>query len=139
MRHDIVTVTPNDTLKRVANLLFRKRLSALAVVDEDNHLLGQITDKELIQAALPDFQTLISNLHTATDVEPFEELLRHEDKILVSQLYTTNHVVVGCDTKIVEVAAMMLFKDLRRIFVVEDGKLAGIILRKDIVNTIIRG
>jgi PTS system nitrogen regulatory IIA component len=139
MRHDVITVTPDDSLRMVANLMFRHRLSALAVIDADRRLLGQITDKELIQAALPDFKTLISNLNYSMDVEPFEELLKKEDKIKVKQLYTTDHEVVSRDTKIVEVAAMMLFKDLRRVFVTDDEKLAGILLRKDIVQMIIRG
>jgi PTS system nitrogen regulatory IIA component len=139
MRQDVVTVTPDDSLKEVANEMFRHRLSALAVVDDDGNLLGQITDRELIQAALPDFKTLISNLNYSMDVEPFEELLKKEDKIKVKQLFTTDHEVVSRETKIVEVAAMMLFKDLRRVFVTDGDKLAGILLRKDIVHMIIRG
>jgi mannitol/fructose-specific phosphotransferase system IIA component (Ntr-type)/predicted transcriptional regulator len=139
MRQDVVSVRPEDSLKEVANLMFRYRLSALAVVDGKNNLLGQITDKELIQAALPDFKTLISNLNYSMDIEPFEELLKREDKIMVKQLYTKDHEIVGRETKIVEVAAMMLFKDLKRVFVVEEGKLLGILLRKDIVHMIIRG
>jgi len=139
MRQDVVTVTPDDSLKEVANQMFRHRLSALAVVDEEGNLLGQITDKELIQAALPDFKTLISNLNYSMDVEPFEELLKKEDKIKVKQLFTTDHEVVTRETKIVEVAAMMLFKDLRRVYVADGDKLAGILLRKDIVHMIIRG
>ncbi len=139
MRQDVVTVTPDDSLKEVANQMFRHRLSALAVVDTEGNLLGQITDKELIQAALPDFKTLISNLNYSMDVEPFEELLKKEDKIKVKQLFTTDHEVVTRETKIVEVAAMMLFKDLRRVYVTDGDKLAGILLRKDIVHMIIRG
>jgi len=139
MRREVVAVTPEDSLKNVANRMFKHRLSALAVVDEDGNLLGQITDKELIQAALPDFKTLISNLNYSMDVEPFEELLKKEDKIKVKQLYTTDQEVVTRTTKIVEVAAMMLFKDLRRVFVTDGDKLVGVLLRKDIVHMIIRG
>jgi len=139
MRRDVVTVTPDDSLRDVANRMFRNRLSALAVVDKDGNLMGQITDKELIQAALPDFKTLISNLNYSMDIEPFEELLKREDKIKVKQLYTSDHETVTRESKIVEVAAMMLFKDLRRVFVTDGEKLVGILLRKDIVNMIIRG
>lgn len=139
MRRDVATVTPDDSLKTVANLMFKNRLSALAVVDKEGNLLGQITDKDLIQAALPDYKTLISNLNYSMDVEPFEELLKQEDKIKVSQLYKTDHEIASMETRLVEVAALMIFKDLRRVFVVKDKKLAGILLRKDIVNMIIRG
>ncbi len=140
MRRNIATVNPDDTLKHVANMMFKHRLSAMAVVDENYNLLGQISDNDLIQAALPDYKALINNLNYASEVEPFEELLKQEDKIKVSQLFKTDHELTTLDTKIVEVAALMIFKDLRRVFVVaDDGRLIGVLLRKDIVNMIIRG
>ncbi len=139
MHHNVFCVKPTESLKKVANLMFRHRLSALAVVDEDHTLLGEITDKQMIQAALPDFKSLISNLNYSLDIEPFEELLKKEEKLKVEQFYVRDFEIVARDTKIVEVAAMMLFKDLHRVYVVEDKKLTGILLRKDIVHMIIRG
>ncbi|UCD17778.1 MAG: PTS sugar transporter subunit IIA [Candidatus Zixiibacteriota bacterium] len=139
MRRDVATVTPADSLKKVANVMFKNRLSALAVIDDEGNLLGQITDKDLIQAVLPDYKTLISNLNYSMDTEPFEELLKQEDKFKVEQVYTRDHEIAHIDTRIVEVAGMMIFKDLRRVFVTEGTKLIGILLRKDIANMIIRG
>jgi mannitol/fructose-specific phosphotransferase system IIA component (Ntr-type)/CBS domain-containing protein len=139
MRRTVASVSPDHSLKEVANMMFKNKISALAVVDNDGKLLGQITDKDLIQAALPDYKTLISNLNYSMEVEPFEELLKKEDKIKVAQLFSADHEVASLDTKIVEVAALMIFKDLRRVFVTQDDKLVGVLLRKDIVNMIIRG
>jgi mannitol/fructose-specific phosphotransferase system IIA component (Ntr-type) len=139
MRHDVATVTPDDSLKDVANRMFRNRLSALAVVDTGNRLLGVINDRDLIKAALPDYKALISNLNYSIDVEPFEELLKNEDKIKVSQLYRDEYEVTTPETRIVEVAAMMIFKDVRRVFVTSGNQLVGVLLRKDIVNMVIRG
>jgi mannitol/fructose-specific phosphotransferase system IIA component (Ntr-type)/CBS domain-containing protein len=139
MRYKVASVTPDDTLKDVANAMFRYRLSALAVVDHSNRLVGVINDRDLIKAALPDYKSLISNLNYSIDVEPFEELLKQEDKIKVSQLYREDYETTTPDTRIVEVAAMMIFKDVKRVFVIEEGNLVGVLLRKDIVNMIIRG
>ncbi|MEW5796309.1 MAG: CBS domain-containing protein [Candidatus Zixiibacteriota bacterium] len=139
MRHNVAKVTPEDTLKEVANRMFRHRLSALAVVDQNDKLLGVIDDRDLIKAALPDYKALISNLNYSLDVEPFEELLKREDKIKVAQLFRQDYEVVSPDTRIVEVAAMMIFKDVRRVFVTDQHTLVGVLLRKDIVNMVIRG
>ena len=139
MRHKVEAVTPDDTLKEVANKMFSNRLSALAVVDENNRLLGVINDRDLIKAALPDYKSLISNLNYSMDIEPFEELLKQEDKIKVSQLFRDNYEVTSPETRIVEVAAMMIFKDIRRVFVTDKDNLVGVLLRKDIVNMVIRG
>jgi len=139
MRREFTTVTPHNTLKDVANLMFRYNISSIAVTDNDGRFLGQITDKELIKAALPDYKTLISNLNYSMDIEPFEELLKKEDQIKVADLYQTEYEVTTLDTPVVEVAAMMIFKDLRRVFVLKEGKLVGILTRKDLVSNIIRG
>ena len=139
MRQDVAKVTPDDSLKEVANRMWRYRLSALAVVDNGGKLLGVIDDRDLIKAALPDYKSLISNLNYSIDVEPFEELLKKEDKIKVAQLYRNDFEVCTPETKIVEVAAMMIFKDVRRVFVTDNDKLVGVLLRKDIVNMVIRG
>lgn len=139
MRHYVASVRLDDTLKSVANEMFRHRLSALAVVDSDGKLVGIINDRDLIKVAIPDYETLMANPGYQIDVEPFEELLKHEDQIKVEQFYRTNYEVTTPETRIVDVAAMMIFKDVRRVFVTEDGTLVGVILRKDIVNMVIRG
>lgn len=139
MRHNVARVSPEDTLKEVANRMFRYRLSALAVVGEHDKLLGVIDDRDLMRAALPDYKSLISNLNYSLDVEPFEELLKREDKIKVAQLYRQDYEVVSPETRIIEVAAMMIFKDVRRVFVTDKDMLVGVLLRKDIVNMVIRG
>ncbi len=139
MRHNVARVTADDSLKTVANAMFRFRLSALAVVDDQNKLLGVIDDRDLIKAALPDYKALIQNLNYSMDVEPFEELLKKEDQIKVSQLYGQEFEVTTPETRVVEVAAMMIFKDVRRVFVTSEDNLVGVLLRKDIVNMIVRG
>ncbi len=139
MRHNVAKVSPEDTLKEVANRMFRFRLSALAVVDPSDRLLGVIDDRDLIKAALPNYKALVSNLNYTMDVEPFEELFKREDTIKVAQLYRQDFEVVSPDTRIVEVAAMMIFKDVRRVFVTSGDTLVGVLLRKDIVNMVIRG
>lgn len=139
MRHVPATVTEDNTLRDAANLMFRYRMTALPVLDKEGRMIGVIDDRDLIKAALPDYKTLISNLNYSMDVEPFEELLKQEDKIRVSQLYRDDFETTDPKARIVEVAAMMIFKDIRRVFVTEEGRLVGALLRNDIVNMIIRG
>jgi mannitol/fructose-specific phosphotransferase system IIA component (Ntr-type)/CBS domain-containing protein len=139
MRYRVASVTPDDTLKEVANKMFKFRLSAVAVVDRNNKLLGVINDRDVIKVALKNYESLISNNASAANVEPMEELLKNEDKIKVSELYRSEYDVTTPETRIVEVAAMMIFKDVRRVFVVSGEQLVGVLLRKDMVNMIIRG
>jgi CBS domain-containing protein len=139
MHRDVVTVSPDDTLKDVANKLYRYKVSGMPVVDGEGRPIGMISELHLIKAALPDFESLIQNLAMSPDREPFDDLLRREDEIKVKDIMTTRLFTTTEDTPIVEVAAQMLFRNIRRLPVVQDGKLIGIILRRDIVSKVIRG
>ncbi len=132
-------VTPDTTLKEVANLLFKHRISGLPVVDSNESVVGVITNRDLIRAAMPDYKSLISNLALTYEAAPFENLLRQEDRITVKELMSTNVYSVEEDASVVEVAAVMLFKDIRRVPVVRDNKLIGLVVISDIVSKIIRG
>ncbi len=139
MHRDVVTVSPDDSLKEVANKLYRYKVSGMPVVDAEGQPVGMISERHLIKAALPNYESLIQNLALAPDAEPFDELLRHEDEIKVKDIMTTRLFTTSEDTPIVEVAAQMMFRNIRRVPVVENGKLIGLILRRDIVSKVIRG
>lgn len=139
MHREVITVSPEDTLKDVANKLYRYKVSGMPVVDDEGRPVGMISERHLIKAALPDFESLIQNISMSPDTEPFDDLLRREDEIKVKDIMTTRLYTTSEDTPIVEVAALMLFRNIRRIPVVQDGKLIGMILRRDIVSKVIRG
>jgi len=134
-----VTATPDTTLKEVANILFKHRISGLPVVDYEGHVIGEITNRDLIRAAMPDYRSLITNLALTYEAEPFENLLKQEDKITVGELMSSNVYTVEEDASVTEVAAMMLFKDLYRVPVVRDEKIVGLVVISDMVAKIIRG
>jgi CBS domain-containing protein/mannitol/fructose-specific phosphotransferase system IIA component (Ntr-type) len=139
MHRDVVSAAPDESLKDAANKFYRYKVSGMPVVDEHGRPLGIISERHLIQAALPDYESLIENITLAPDAEPFDELLRREDEIKVRDIMTTRVFTTTEDTPIVEVAAQMLFRNVRRVPVVHDGKMVGIILRRDIVSKVIRG
>jgi len=139
MKREVITVKPSDSLKTVANVMFKHRISGVIVVDDDYKVLGMISNRTLIKAALPDYQSLISNLAMSYDSESFENILRTEENVHVSELMDDNIETVSEETSVVETAALMLFKDLRRVPIVKSGKLVGVITISDIVSKIIRG
>ncbi len=139
MKREVITVKPEDSLKAVANVMFKHRISGVIVVDDDYQVVGMISNRTLIKAALPDYQSLISNLAMSYDSESFENILRTEENVHVSELMDTNIETVSEGTSVVETAALMLFKDLRRVPIVKEGKLVGVITISDIVSKIIRG
>jgi CBS domain-containing protein len=139
MRRPVVSVRPESTLKEVANLMYKHRISGMPVVDEQNRVVGEITERDLIEAAIPDFAERAENACPNPSTEPFEELLRRENTICVRDLMTQPRAIVDEDSSVVDLAALMLHKHIRRVIVANGGELVGLIMRSDIVNRVIRG
>jgi CBS domain-containing protein len=137
MRRPVIRVRPENTLKEVANLLYKHRISGMPVVDDKDQVVGEISERELIQAALPVSSD--GTVSVRSGAEPFEALLKRENDITVADLMTPPVVLVDGDTSVVKLAALMLHRNIRRVIVVKDGRLSGLIMRSDIVSRVIRG
>ncbi|UCE67977.1 MAG: PTS sugar transporter subunit IIA [Candidatus Zixiibacteriota bacterium] len=133
------TVSMEDSLKKVANIMFKHRLYGVPVLDSNKRLVGEVSEKELLKFALPDYESFIANIANVPELESFEDTLKQSDKILVKDVMNKNVETVFKDTQVVEAAALMLFKDIDRVMVVENNKFIGMISRTDIVSKIIRG
>ena len=139
MRRPVVSVRPDTTLKQVANLLYKHRISGMPVVDEQGMVVGEISERELLLAALPDYEARTRDDYSKSVSDPFEDLLQQENEITVRQLMTVPQVIVGEDKTLVELAALMLDRNIRRVIVATGGELTGLIMRSDIVSRVIRG
>lgn len=139
MPEKIPTVTVDDSLKKVANIMFKHRLDGVAVVDSDKKLVGEVSEKELLKVALPDYESFIANIANVPDLEPFEDILKQTDKIPVREVMNKNVETVSRETQVVEAAALMLFRDVDRVMVIDNDHFIGMLSRTDIVSKIIRG
>ena len=129
MTTPVVTVRPDTPAKEAARLLASRGFTALPVVDADT-VLGVVTEADLIDGRiLPDPRSLIGD-----DPPPPSEPRAH----LVADGMTSDPVVVASTTDAVEVARVMLERHLRTLPVVDDGRLVGIVTRRDLLRTIAR-
>lgn len=132
-------VSTEDSLKKVANIMFKHRIDGVAVLDSDKKLVGEVSEKELLKFALPDYESFIANVANAPELEPFEDILKQSDRVLVKDVMNKNIETVSRETLVVEAAALMLFKDIDRVMVVDKDRFVGMVSRTDIVSKIIRG
>ena len=139
MRRPVISVRREATLKEVANLMYKHRISGMPVVDEQNRVVGEVSERELLAAALPDFRQRAGAATSPTGVDPFEALMKRENEILAGDLMTQPEVMVDEDKGVIELAALMLERNIRRVIVASGGELVGLIMRSDIVSRVIRG
>jgi CBS domain-containing protein len=133
MHTHVVTVQPEDTLRDAVDKMDLYQVSGLPVVDDEGHLVGVITEHDIIRELLP------SPDETHSD-ESWHDLPARAARVrnmLVKDAMTSNVIAVGENTEVLEAAAIMLQKKVKRLPVTAEGKLVGIISRIDICQAVL--
>ncbi len=110
MSTPVVTVTPDTTIQQAVVLLEKGRISGLPVVDQDDHLLGMLTEFDLLRA--------IRNLALQG---------------LVGDFMSTDIVTVDESASLTYLTDLMLEKRIRRVPVLSEGRVVGVVSRRDLV------
>lgn len=126
-------VSPDDPLRVAAELLALTGASDLAVVDDSGAFMGVLSEGDLLRALMPDFD----------DIDPGQATLEKAYAFFVNAGESRvddpviNHVIhnpftVGPDDQLLQPAALMVSKQIRRLPVVAGGRFLGTVSRADI-------
>ena len=122
MTADVITASPETPIKAAARLMVRNKVSGLPVCDEDNCVVGIITEA--------DFLRLEVAREEADDPQPVER---------VEEVMHRSVLTIGPEATVGDAARMMVINDVNRLPVTDgDGKSLGIISRLDVVAAFTR-
>jgi CBS domain-containing protein len=127
---DLTSVTEGTPLKEVAELLALRGVPGIPVVNNENKVTGWISERDIISSIFPEREKIEN-----PDLIGFTNLSKIIKKLtLVGQAkvkdYMNKHAsVVKEDTPAADVAEIMLQKNLKRLPVVRDNRLVGIVDR----------
>ncbi|MFU8818370.1 MAG: CBS domain-containing protein [Desulfurivibrio sp.] len=142
MSREVVTVGPEMPVEELAALLWEKRISGAPVVDEAGRLVGVVTESDLIdQAKKLHIPTAITILEAVIFLERAQKVEQEVNKMAgsrVRDICTSNPVTVTLDTPLDEIATIMAEKHLHTLPVMDNGRLAGVIGKSDIIRTLAR-
>ena len=113
MSRKITTVTEDANIRHVMRLLSENQVTGLPVVSEDMSLLGIVTEKDILEELLygKDVKTKTAGDLMTADIVSFDE---NEDLMTIFRTLVEDN--------------------FRRVPILSNGKLAGIISRRDIIN-----
>lgn len=139
MTRQVVTVTPETSIAEAARLMLQHRISGLPVVDAKNAVIGIITEGDLLRrgetASAPHhpwwLQLLLGPGRLAE-----EYTLAHARK--VGEAMHSDVVSVAPEADVSDVVQLMNKRRIKRVPVVEDGKLAGIVSRANLVRALVK-
>ena len=132
MTRDVIAVRPDTPLVEVARLLVEHRIGGVPVVDEDNVVLGVVSETDFV----------IKERSADYSRSRFDRLIGRSDKDAAKvaaktagEAMTTPAIAIeGRVASVREAAIAMLERDINRLPVTESGRLVGILTRGDLVR-----
>jgi CBS domain-containing protein len=142
MTTKVVTARPDDAVAKVARLLGDHEISALPICDADGGVVGMLSEGDLIQPVEKEGVSKrawwLNLLANGADLAPsFLECLRVENH-LARDLMVTPVITASPDTSVPELADLLARNHIKRLPILRDGTLVGIVSRADLVHAIAR-
>jgi CBS domain-containing protein len=123
------TINGEVPLREAARELIRSGLGALPVVDDEQRLLGMLSERELMR------HLLVTEVFS--DAAGRYSPAQRTANLTVRDAMTRQVLCVAPQQPVAEVAALMSNKDVERVPVVREGRLVGFLTRGDIVRKLI--
>lgn len=138
MTADVVTVPPGTPVIAVARLLADRGISAVPVVDAAGQVAGIVTEADLIRRLAGQADKPAGWL-TAMFANPSRDADRYARThgAVAEEIMSTEVVSVEPDTLASEVAHLMEERGIRRVLVLEGGKLRGLVSRADLLRALV--
>ncbi len=139
MTRSVTAVPPETPLKHVARLLVSGGISGLPVVDADRHVLGVVSEADLLikeqgAAALPHRRAASVRGESRTTVEGMAKV----EAQTAGAAMSSPAITIGAEAALPAAAAIMVERKVNRLPVVEDGVLVGIVTRADLIRAYVR-
>jgi CBS domain-containing protein len=140
MSRGVITAHPTDTVARVARILAEHAISAVPVCDDNGALLGMISEGDLMR---PFVDTSVNRrawwlmlLADGNDLAPeFLDYVR-VDRHQIGDLMTKPVITATETAHVTELAEQMVRNRIKRVSIVREGKLVGIVSRADVIRAI---
>ncbi len=132
MTTGVISARETDPVRRVIELMVMRHCGSIPIVRDGDRLAGIITVRDLL---LPLYPNLGDYVHDQVRARDFEAMEAGYGKLLdlpAADLMTTGPMTVSPHDPVLKAASYMGLKNLRRIPVVDEGRLVGMVSIGDI-------
>jgi CBS-domain-containing membrane protein len=141
MTKDVVTVRKDTTIRELAQLFTSRHISSFPVVDENENLLGIVTETDLIEQDkslhIPTVISLFDWVIYLESEKKFEKELNKMTGRTVGDIYSEEVHSVATHTPLSTVADIMSKEKIHTVPVLEGKRVVGMIGRIDLIRTMI--
>jgi CBS domain-containing protein len=140
MTSPAVVVSPHTNMGEVASLLASKHFSAVPVCNPDGTLAGLVSESDIMKPFRESVRARrdwwLGVIAEGEELpQDFLDYLR-QDTRSAADVMTKHVITVTEDTTLPELAELMIKHAIKRLPVLRDGKIAGVVSRSDVVRAI---
>ena len=121
MNTKLIYVTPSTSLKKVIQTLIKRDISGVPVVNRAKRLVGIVTEEDLMLT-----WHYFNREKTSIAIKDCHV---HDSPLIIEKVITATE-----DMPIGEIIKTLIYKRIKRIPIVKEGKLVGIVSRRDILK-----
>lgn len=130
MTMEVVTVEPEMDVCQVARVLLTHRISAAPVVDDHGHVIGMVSEADLVRRAKCGRD---EHWWLALFADKAAQFVR-DHGTRARDVMTREVVSIGKSATLAEIAHILENRAIKRVPVLEDGRLVGIVSRSDVLR-----
>ncbi len=138
MTRSVITIDPDSTVLQAARLMLQHRISGLPVVDSAGKLIGILSEGDFLRRRETQTQRRRSRwleFLMGPGRMAAEYSQSHGSK--VSEVMTTDVQTVGEDASLDDIVQLMERHQIKRVPVMKDGKLTGIVTRSNLMHAMV--
>lgn len=139
MTTTVVSVTPETTVHELARLLMQHRISAAPVVDANRRVIGMVSEGDLLHREEIDTEQTQGRQSwwlemLGTDRGAGDYIKSHART--VGEIMTREPICVNEDASLANIASVLESRHIKRVPVLRDGRLIGIVSRSNLVQAL---
>jgi CBS domain-containing protein len=139
MSRRVVSVSPDASILQAGELMLQHHISGLPVVDAEGHVVGIVTERDFLRpAGIVEGTPRPRWLEVLTGRSQFPHAPERSGERRIADVMTRSLVTTTEDALLEEVVGLMEERRIKRIPVVRDGRLVGIISRADLLRALVR-
>lgn len=140
MKTEVITVTPETSIRELADVLAKHKISGVPVVDGEGAVVGMVSDSDVIlqdaDLHFPYYINFLDGIIYLESFHKFRERFRKAFAVKVGDIMTIDVISIAPDASVHDAATLMADNKVNRLPVVGPQGLVGILTRGDIVQAI---
>jgi CBS domain-containing protein len=139
----VIAVGETDTVKTVLNAFVKYRISGVPIINSKNEPIGFISDGDIMNYIgyhdpITFFSDITSFTSTWVETQSLEDKIKDLNNLNVMKIATKRVIAVQFNEDLDKVAKILGNKKIKKVMVVKDKELVGIISRGDIIQFVVK-